>query len=200
MTIDHFARKAGSYEQDPNRVGNVQTIAGAIRGVFQLDRSMHLMDFGSGTGLLLEGLAPHVARFTAVDVSPSMHAQLRAKQDQLGCPLEMIEADLERVDLDRTFDGIVSSMTMHHIRNIEAMFGKFHAMLREGGFIAIADLDQEDGSFHTEDTGVHHLGFDRTAIAACATGAGFRQVQVTTASVVQKGGRGYPIFLLTGVR
>ncbi|MFO1194682.1 MAG: class I SAM-dependent methyltransferase [Rhodoferax sp.] len=200
MTIDHFARKAGSYEQDPNRVGNVQTIAGAIRGVFQLDRSMHLMDFGSGTGLLLEGLAPHVARFTAVDVSPSMHAQLRAKQDRLGCPLEMIEADLERVDLDRTFDGIVSSMTMHHIRNIEAMFGKFHAMLREGGFIAIADLDQEDGSFHTEDTGVHHLGFDRAAIAASATGAGFRQVQVTTASVVQKGGRGYPIFLLTGVR
>lgn len=200
MTIDHFAHKAGNYEKDPNRVGNVQTIAGAILEAFDLDRSMHLMDFGSGTGLLLEGLAPHVGRFTAVDVSPSMHAQLRAKQSRLGCPLEIVEADLERVDLDRQFDGIVSSMTMHHIRDIDTMFGKFRAMLRDGGFVAIADLDREDGSFHSEDTGVHHLGFDRTAFAACATAAGFRQVRVSNASVVQKSGRGYPIFLLTGVR
>jgi cyclopropane fatty-acyl-phospholipid synthase-like methyltransferase len=200
MTIDYFAHKAGSYEKDQDRVDNVQNIADAIRGAFALDRSMHLMDFGSGTGLLLERLAPHAGKITAVDVSPSMHAQLRAKQATLGCALEIVETDLEVADLDRTFDGIVSSMTMHHIKNIDAMFGKFHAMLRDGGFVAIADLDLEDGSFHSEDTGVHHFGFDRALFAQSAAAAGFRMVNVSSASVVQKSSGHYPVFLLTGVR
>lgn len=199
-TIDHFAHKAGSYEQDPRRADNVQNIANAILGSCALDRSLHLMDFGSGTGLLLEALAPHVGRITAVDVSPSMHAQLRAKQDRLACALDIVEADLEVTDLDQRFDGIVSSMTMHHIRDIDAMFGKFHALLRDGGFVAIADLDREDGSFHSEDTGVYHFGFDRDAFAQCAARAGFREVRVATASVVAKASRDYPVFLLTAVR
>ena len=200
MTIDHFAHKAGSYDASQGRVDNVQNIADAIRGAFPLDRSMHLMDFGSGTGLLLQKLAPHVGTITAVDVSPSMQSQLRAKQATLACAVEIVEIDLEVNDLARTFDGIVSSMTMHHIRDIDAIFGKFHSMVREGGFIAIADLDLEDGSFHAEDTGVHHLGFDRAGIARSAADAGFRMVQVTSASVVHKDSRDYPIFLLTATR
>jgi cyclopropane fatty-acyl-phospholipid synthase-like methyltransferase len=200
MTIDYFAHKAGTYENNQDRVDNVQNIADAIRRVFPLDPSMHLMDFGSGTGLLLQRLAPYVGKITAVDVSPSMHAQLRAKQATLGCALEIIETDLEVADLDRTFDGIISSMTMHHIKDIDAMFGKFHALLREGGFVAIADLDLEDGSFHSEDTGVHHLGFDRALFAQSAAAAGFRMVHVSSASVVQKSSVDYPVFLLTGIR
>ena len=200
MTIDYFAHKAGTYENNQDRVDNVQNIADAIRRIFQLDPSMHLMDFGSGTGLLLQRLAPHVGKITAVDVSPSMHAQLRAKQATLACALEIIETDLEVADLERTFDGIISSMTMHHIKDIDAMFGKFHALLREGGFVAIADLDLEDGSFHSEDTGVHHLGFDRSLFAQSAAAAGFRMVHVSSASVVQKSSVDYPVFLLTGIR
>ena len=200
MTIDYFAHKAGSYENNQDRVDNVQNIADAIRAAFTLDRSMHLMDFGSGTGLLLERLAPHVGQITAVDVSPAMHAQLRAKQARLPCALEIVETDLEVTELERSFDGIISSMTMHHIRDIDAMFVKFHGLLREGGFVAIADLDLEDGSFHSEDTGVHHFGFDRAGFAQAATAAGFRLVQVVSASVVQKSSRDYPVFLLTGQR
>jgi hypothetical protein len=77
------------------------------------------------------------------------------------------------------------------------MFGKFHTMLNEGGFIAIADLDREDGSFHSEDTGVFHRGFDRDALVGLAADAGFSNVTVTTASVIHKAGVDYPVFLLT---
>jgi hypothetical protein len=41
----------------------------------------------------------------------------------------------------------------HHVRDIGAMFRRFHEMVNPEGFIAIADLDKEDGSFHTEDPG-----------------------------------------------
>jgi 2-polyprenyl-3-methyl-5-hydroxy-6-metoxy-1,4-benzoquinol methylase len=102
--------------------------------------------------------------------------------------------------LPRQFDGIISSMTLHHIADIPALFRRFHLMLKPGGFIALADLDSEDGSFHTEDTGVCHFGFDRADIAALARTAGFIDVQVVDASVVQKPQGQYPVFLLTAQR
>ncbi|MBI2306246.1 MAG: class I SAM-dependent methyltransferase [Rhodocyclales bacterium] len=200
MSIDHFAHKAGSYEQNRSRVDNVDNIASSILNAIRFDRAMHVMDFGSGTGLLLERIAPHVGKITAVDVSRSMNGQLRAKAGRLGCTLEIVETDLEESDLDARFDGIVSSMTMHHIADVTAMFRKFHSLLKDGGFIAISDLDAEDGSFHGEDTGVHHFGFDREWFAESAAAAGFRAVRVVPASVVHKPQGDFPVFLLTAVR
>lgn len=200
MTKDFFAQKAHTFEQNKHRVDNVGNIATAILARVPLKASMHLMDFGSGTGLLLERVAPHVGRVTAVDVSPAMNGQLREKLDRLPCVVELRELDLETDDLAVQFDGIISSMTLHHIRDVPALLRKFHSMLPAGGFIALSDLDKEDGSFHTEDTGVFHFGFDREEIARLATEAGFRDVEVTSASVISKPQGDYPIFLLTGTR
>ena len=200
MSIDHFAHKAGSYEQNRSRVDNVENIANSMLSAIRFDRSMHIMDFGSGTGLLLERIAPSVGKITAVDVSPSMNRQLREKRNKVGCGMDILEIDLAQSTIDRQFDGIISSMTMHHVENIDAMFRRFHTMIKEGGFVAISDLDLEDGSFHTEDTGVFHFGFDRDAFAKSAADAGFRTVQVASASVVQKPQGDFPVFLLTAVR
>ncbi len=172
-------------------------IGNAIKAQVPLLREMQLLDFGSGTGLLLQQIAPLVGKITAVDVSPSMNAQLRAKASDIRCELEVLEQDLIREPLQRRFDGIISSMTLHHIADIPALFRQFHQLLKPGGFIALADLDTEDGSFHTEDTGVFHCGFDRSAIAAEAVAAGFTAVQTADASVVQKPHGQYSVFLLT---
>ncbi len=200
MTKDFFAEKASVFEQNQAQVDNVESIASAMNKALRFNKAMHVMDFGSGTGLLLERIAPHVKKITAVDVSNAMNRQLEAKLPRLACPVEMREIDLEKSMLDETFDGIISSMTMHHIQNIDAMFKKFHGLLNEGGFIAISDLDKEDGSFHSEDTGVFHLGFEREEIARSARAAGFQNIEVITASVVRKPGRDYPVFLLTATR
>ncbi len=200
MSHDFFAAKAAIYEQNPQRVDNVVAIGQAIKAQVALQRDMQLLDFGSGTGLLLQQIAPLVAKITAVDVSPSMNAQLRAKAPDIGCQLEVLEQDLLKTPLNRQFDGIISSMTLHHIADIPALLREFHRLLKPGGFIALADLDIEDGSFHTEDTGVFHCGFDRADITAKAQAAGFTQVQVVDASVVQKPQGQYPVFLLTGRR
>ncbi len=200
MKRDFFAHKANSYEQNKSRVDNVDNIANSIINSTKLDAAMHLMDFGSGTGLLLERIAPHVGKITAVDISSSMNKQLNAKLATLGCELEIIEIDLEKSDIDQRFDGIISSMTMHHVRDIDAMFRKFHALLNKGGFIALSDLDSEDGSFHTEDTGVFHTGFDRETLANIARVSGFENVIVTDASVVHKPQGDFSVFLLKATR
>jgi len=198
MSKDYFAHKAADFDSNTARVDNVAAIAAALQASIRLDRSMHLMDFGSGTGLLLERIAPLVGRITAVDVSESMNRQLAEKLPRLGCPVDIRAVDVVATELDERFDGIVSSMTLHHVEDVGALFRRFRAMLKAGGFIALADLDSEDGSFHSEDTGVFHKGFDRAEIGRIAEGAGFGEVAVVSASVVRKPQRDYPVFLLTG--
>lgn len=198
MNKDYFEKKSGDYEKDTNRVDNVTNIADSIRQVIPLNKSMHIMDFGSGTGLLLEKIAPFVGKITAVDISESMNRELSSKREKIECQLEIIEKDLSKSKLDRKFDGIISSMTMHHIEDIQQMFNNFQGMLNKNGFIAIADLDSEDGTFHTEDTGVFHFGFDRNEFLDYAKKAGFSNLKITTASTAYKPYGSYPVFLLTG--
>jgi cyclopropane fatty-acyl-phospholipid synthase-like methyltransferase len=200
MSKDHFAEKAASYEQNQERVDNVAQIATALCNAVALAKTMHLMDFGSGTGLLLERLAPYVAKITAVDASVAMQAQLHAKLDKLACPVEQVTLDLESGAVQGPFDGIVSSMTLHHIKDVPALLSKLHGLLAPEGFLAIADLDLEDGMFHSVDTGVHHAGFERDALVQLAKAAGFRDVAIGTASRISKHGQDYPVFLLTARR
>lgn len=197
MSRDFFEHKAEVYDNDNNRVSNVENIANAIMARVGLTPNTHLMDFGSGTGLLLERIAPLVRKITAVDVSKSMNEQLAKKRTSLSCELNILEVDLENSVINEKFDGIISSMTMHHVKDIQAMFATFYSLLNEGGTIAISDLDKEDGSFHTEDTGVYHFGFAQEAIAKAATQAGFREVETVNASVVKKPHGEFSVFLLT---
>ncbi|WP_396588473.1 class I SAM-dependent DNA methyltransferase [Bermanella sp. R86510] len=196
MSRDFFENKAGIYDTNGNRVSNVDNIANAIIKNVSLDRKMHLMDFGSGTGLLLERIAPFVEKITAVDISKAMNSQLDKKRANMACDVDILEVNLESTDITGKFDGIISSMTMHHVKDIKGIFTKFYSLLNDSGIIAISDLDKEDGSFHEEDSGVYHYGFDRDEIAFAAKQAGFHDVKVVDASVVHKSQGGFPVFLL----
>jgi cyclopropane fatty-acyl-phospholipid synthase-like methyltransferase len=198
LSKDYFEQKAESYDKDANRVSNVDNIANSILSSITFNKNMHIMDFGSGTGLLLERVAPFVKKITAVDVSEAMCKQLSEKIKNLDCEVEILQLDLTKTKLDMKFDGIISSMTMHHIKDTQAMFNDFYTMLNTNGVLAISDLDTEDGSFHTEDTGVFHFGFDRKAFQDKAIAAGFKSVKIITASIDEKPHGNYPVFLLTG--
>lgn len=198
--VDYFSHKAKQYEQNKDRVDNVAAIAGAILEQVVVRPDMELVDFGSGTGLLLEQVAPHVKKITAIDVSPAMNEQLRAKVDRIACEIVLDETNLEETEVDGVFDGIISSMTLHHIRDVGALLVTFHRMLKPGGFIALADLEAEDGTFHRENTGVHHLGFEPDQMANWARAAGFNEVETSTVSVINKEERAYPVFLVSGIR
>lgn len=195
---DYFEHKAKRYEEEVKRVDNVQNIADAILENIAYTKTMELMDFGSGTGLLTSKVAPFVKKITAVDMSKAMNEVLKTKLESFPCELDIIELDLSQNEINQKFDGIVSSMTIHHVEDILALFKKFYTMLVEGGTIALADLDKEDGSFHQEDTGVFHFGFDRDEFLQTAKEAGFKNLNIELVSVVSKPYGDYPIFLLTG--
>lgn len=198
---DYFAHKAHAYEDNQKRVSNVQNIADGILKEITYTKEMHILDFGSGTGLLTQEIAPHVKAITAVDMSISMNEVLRAKIDDFDCELKVLELDITKekyTDKLISIDCIISSMTIHHIQDTEDLLQKFYDMLNENGTIGLADLEIEDGSFHTDDTGVFHFGFDKDKFLNIAQKVGFKDLKIETVSVASKPHGEYPIFLLTG--
>jgi cyclopropane fatty-acyl-phospholipid synthase-like methyltransferase len=196
-TKDFFAHKAKNYEQEKRRLDNVANISKLILREIDYKKDMHILDFGSGTGLLLEKIAPHIGSVTAVDISKSMNQVLKEKQHKIPCQLQIKELDLTTTALDEKFDNIISSMTIHHIKDIDKLFKIFYNLLKDSGTIALADLDTEDGTFHTIDTGVHHFGFDREEFAQKAKNAGFKNIKTQTVGNVVKPYGEYGVFLLT---
>jgi len=197
---DHFAHKSKSWDMSSKRVQNAQSIAAEIVKNIELRKDMVLMDFGAGTGLLSFFIAPEVDTIVAVDNSPSMLKEFKEKCGDFECKTHIIQKDLSKETINRKFDGIISSMTIHHLENIPALFEKFHVMLKDGGFIAIADLDSEDGSFHSDDTGVHHHGFKRETLKDIANRSGFNDVRFDTVSTIKKPHRDFTVFLMTGIK
>jgi 2-polyprenyl-3-methyl-5-hydroxy-6-metoxy-1,4-benzoquinol methylase len=205
---DHFAHRSQDYDKAARREKNAAAIATAIiERIPSLNKTMHLMDFGAGTGLLSQKLASHVGRITAVDSSPAMLEVFQSKE--FDCETHVIAKDLV-VEDDHSiadgnriiFDGIVSSMTLHHIHDTSLLLSKMYQWTRPGGFIALADLDKEDGSFHDEahKPGVEHHGFDRTELERITSQAGFHKIHFDTADILQKPQGEFPIFLMTAFR
>jgi cyclopropane fatty-acyl-phospholipid synthase-like methyltransferase len=197
---DLFAHKSKSWDMNSKRVKNAKGIAELIVKNIKLSKDMEIMDFGAGTGLLSYFVAPFVKKIVAVDNSPSMLLEFQNKCDAFVCETEVIAKDLSKETLERKFDGIISSMTMHHLNDTLALFHKLYEMLEKGGFIAIADLDSEDGSFHSDNTGVFHHGFDREALEVIAQEVGFKEITFDTASTIVKPHREFTVFLMTAVK
>ncbi len=198
--VDHFAHKSKSWDMNSKRVKNAKGIAELIVKNIKLNKSMELMDLGAGTGLLSYFIAPFVKKIVAVDNSPSMLIEFENKCNEFSCETEAIEKDLSSETLDRNFDGIISSMTIHHLEDTAALFSKLYNMLDIDGFIAIADLDSEDGSFHSDNNGVFHYGFDRHLLAQHAKEAGFKDVTFSLASTISKPHADFTVFLMTAVK
>ncbi|MEN8186064.1 MAG: class I SAM-dependent methyltransferase [Bacteroidota bacterium] len=197
---DFFLEKAKNYDKEKKRVDNVTNIANLILKEIEYQKDFSILDFGSGTGLLLSKIAPHVGKITAVDISKSMNEVLKSKQHTIDCTLDIIDIDLSRENLNQKFDGIISSMTIHHVKDIVKLFEKFYTILNENGTIALSDLDKEDGTFHKADTGVFHHGFDRDEFVNIAKSVGFKNLKIQTVGLVEKPYGKYPVFLLTGNR
>ena len=201
-----FDREAASWDQDPGRLRLARDVAGAIREEARLSLDMDVMDFGCGTGLLSLHLQPFVRSVTGVDGSQGMLDVFGAKVRKLCLSnVRLRRLDLEGGDaLEGSYDLIVSSMTMHHIRDVRPLLGRLYRVTSPGGCLCIADLDPDDGQFHGgHNDGVFHAGFDRQWMRDAFLAAGFVDARDRTAATVVKPGadgikRAFTVGLVTG--
>jgi ubiquinone/menaquinone biosynthesis C-methylase UbiE len=201
----HFDSKARQWDENPVFQDRADKIAAAIAAAVPLNTSMRALDYGSGTGMLSFPLRGMLGHIRLKDTSAGMLAVAEEKIAALGVANMSTQVmDLTAAPMpDERYDLIYSSMTLHHIPDTDAILKVFHEMLTPGGWLCIADLDQEDGSFHGSHVDVHH-GFERTALATQTTQTGFTGVDFSTVFEIVKeteaGPRAYPVFLMLARR
>jgi SAM-dependent methyltransferase len=182
----------------PERIARAGEMAAAIRSAIALARADRLVDVGAGTGLLGLALVDDVRE---VRDDRGRHRQARGRRPaDRAC---RAPRPAHRSPPAELFDVAVSLLVLHHLQDTRAALTAIHDLLGPGARIALADLDTEDGSFHSADAeGIHHRGFDRPALEALARDVGFIDVSTRTAMVLDEDGNfdGYAVFLLTGRR
>ena len=200
-----FDAAAAAWDSNPRRIEMARAVSDVIRKAVPLCSSMNVMDFGAGTGLLTLALMPDVRSITAVDASGEMLRILEQKLTalQVANVRTLLCNIAETVLPVAEFDLVVSSMVLHHIPDVEQLFRQIQPCLQPGGWIALADLDSEDGTFHSDPAGVFHKGFDRNKVCEWLGNAGFIGVSAQDAYRITRaeadgGTRQYGVFLVTG--
>lgn len=197
---ERFNQAAEEWDKGDTRQAIASAVFKTIVSRIALLKHMDILDFGCGTGLLGFKIAPLVRSVSGVDLSEKMIEQLETK-NTAEIRIETFCRDIMDEPLEKRFEGIVSSMAMHHVEDTAALFRTFYDHLKRGGFVAIADLEAEDGTFHSHgNDGVHHFGFEREALRAIIENAGFESVRFHHAYTVEREGSEYPIFLVTAIR
>jgi hypothetical protein len=98
-------------------------------------------------------------------------------------------------------DTVISSMTLHHIEDVPRLLHSFWNSLSPGGWLGIADLEEEGGDFHGDPQAAKHHGFNPGTLATLVGKIGFQGIKFTRAYTMFKklpeGDKAFPIFLLT---
>ena len=200
-----FDRDASNWDQVPQRVQVASDIAHGMIRTLVLRPDMDVLDFGCGTGLISLVLQPFVHSVTGVDSSQGMLDVFRRKI--LDNALQNVKASYLELDKGNVLSGryhlVVSSMTLHHIKEFRPLLKQFYQVLHPSGTLCIADLDLDDGQFHSSNDGVFHFGFDREYLRLGFHEAGFRDIRAFDAARIEKPVEGsnkliFTIFLMTG--
>jgi ubiquinone/menaquinone biosynthesis C-methylase UbiE len=199
-----FDKEAATWETPP-RIKLANDVAGVMLKKIRLSPDMDALDFGCGTGLIAVQFAPYVRSVTGADTSKGMLDIFQNKAK--GMSLDNIRiAHLNATDagdISGQYNLITSSMTLHHVQDIQKLLQQFHQALNPGGQIAIADLDEEGGRFHDNNDGIFHFGFDRDKLRGFLQRAGFTDVCHVTAAQIEKPDsagliRAFSVFLMIG--
>ncbi|MEP7136007.1 MAG: class I SAM-dependent methyltransferase [Chloroflexota bacterium] len=201
--MTNFDERAKDWDSDPKKVERARVVADAIRKAILLSKSMNALEYGCGTGLLSFALQSDLGQITLADTSQGMLDVLKGK---------IADADIKNmhpVRLDLATDSMpaeryrmtYSLMTLHHIPDTNTILNKFHDVLEPHGYLLVADLDKEDGSFHTDGTTDVHLGFDRDELQQQAETAGFGDIAFSTVYEITKKindhEKTFPVFLMS---
>jgi len=133
-----------------------------------------LLDLGTGTGRLLELLAPLYARAIGVDASADMLAVARANLDRAGLSQAQVRlGDIQHLPFARnSFDVVTIHQVLHYLDEPERAIAEAARVLRPGGRLLIVDFAPHDLEFLRERHAHRRLGFARDPMRQWIEGPG----------------------------
>jgi tRNA (cmo5U34)-methyltransferase len=204
--MNEFDLKAAEWDNNPIHWDRSRAIVDKIIRLIPLTQEMTALEYGAGTGIASFLLKDNLKEITLMDNSPEMIRIIgeKIKASDAG-NLRALNFDLENTDYPGSrFDLIFTQMVLHHVIDIDKILIRFSKLINPGGYLAIADLYPEDGSFHGEDfTG--HKGFDLEILSNRIRNLGFINVSHQQCFTINKKisettTKPFPVFLMIGRR
>ena len=199
----YFDNQALEWDNDPQKVDRARVFAKEINDFIQPNNKLNALEFGCGTGLLSFNLKNNFKTIILADNSEGMINVLKEKIDKGGIK-NFIPLQLDLFERDIQFpkiDVIYTLMTLHHMPNISKTLKEFYSILELNGYLCIADLVKEDGSFHSHHKDFDgHNGFDKDELGEIMIKNGFKLAYYKECFVIQKMVdekiKKYPLFLM----
>lgn len=175
--MNEFDLKAAEWDLNPLHWKRSEAIAREILKTIPLKKTMTALEFGAGTGITSFFLKDHLKEIVLMDNSKEMVRITNEKIRSSGSTnLKVIEFDLETDDYQKgKFDLIFTQMVLHHVNDTENIIKKFGNLLNPEGYLVIADLYEEEGSFHG-DTFTGHKGFNIDALSKILRNSNFSDI------------------------
>ncbi len=185
--MNEFDIKAADWDQNPMHWDRSDAIAKGIIKLIPLKKEMTALEFGAGTGVTSFMLKDYLKVITLMDNSTEMVRMANEKIEKTKVKnLKVLNFDLEHNDYKaEMFDLIITQMALHHVADTEDIIKIFYNILNHGGYLAVADLYPENGSFHGVDfTG--HRGFDVEILSNQIRNQGFKDISHRKCFVINK--------------
>ncbi|MBK8806542.1 MAG: class I SAM-dependent methyltransferase [Bacteroidales bacterium] len=201
--MNSFDSKAQQWDSNPIHWQRSEAIAAVIKQKLNIQHDFTALEYGAGTGILSFMLKDCFKELYLMDSSREMikviEQKVEASQATNIFPL-FWNLETEKYT-QNTFDIVFNQMVLHHVPDIDAILSQFYLLINKNGYLAIADLYPEDGSFHGEGFD-GHLGFDPEQLRIKIANAGFKNIEYQQCFVINKKTetletKPYPVFLIT---
>jgi ubiquinone/menaquinone biosynthesis C-methylase UbiE len=145
----------------------------------------NLLDAGTGTGRMLELLAPHAHRAVGVDVSPDMLAIARdrlLRDDIKNAQVRL--ADTYRLPFASGgadgFDAVLFHQVLHYLDDPGAAVAEAARVMAPGGCLLVADFAPHELEFLRQDYAHRRLGFSDREVEGWFAAAGLKPAESQT--------------------
>jgi ubiquinone/menaquinone biosynthesis C-methylase UbiE len=179
VASESFRQKGADWDEMRALDLPAQAVEDALLSLVPPGPEGRLLDIGTGTGRVLELLAPRVRQALGVDASKAMLALARARlsgPDFAHCAVRL--ADMYRLPLsDQSFDIVVLQMVLHHAEDPAGAVLEATRVLSRRGQLLVIDLGEHDRSDVTGKLAHRWAGFSDEAINEMFTAAGITSLE-----------------------
>ncbi|MGA1931421.1 class I SAM-dependent methyltransferase [Arcobacter sp. YIC-464] len=198
--MNRFDEAAKTWDQKQSSIDSSNACVNNLLEKIKLKDNANILDYGCGTGFIAFALSNETNNILGMDYSDGMVSRFNEKAQELNFDnIKAIKHNMNEEELPKEeFDLVISSMTMHHIKDTNMFARKCFEALRKDGVVCINDLEKEDGTFHKKhnNDGVEHFGYEKEDVCKIFENQGFEIISCDTVFKHERNDKEYPLFNL----